>query len=131
MMNTWYAAADVVLVPLRRAPIFERFIPSKIFEIMACARPIVGSVAGESARILRDSSAAVVVTPEDPQEIAAAVRQLKHDPALRARMGKAGRQYVSEHFDRRVLARRYLDLLENLTVGANAKAAAVTGAPAR
>ena len=131
LMNSWYAAADAVLVPLRKAPIFEQFVPSKMFEIMACARPIVASVAGEAARILDDSSAAIVVPPENAEAIAAAVRRLKADPALCARMGSAGRQYVSEHFDRRILAKRYLDLLSHVAAGESQEAAAISGAPAQ
>ncbi len=38
----WYATADIVLVPLRDIPVFDTFIPSKMFEILACERPIIG-----------------------------------------------------------------------------------------
>jgi glycosyltransferase involved in cell wall biosynthesis len=33
-----YRAADVCLVPLRAVPLFRAFIPSKMFEILACGR---------------------------------------------------------------------------------------------
>lgn len=56
-----YAIGDVSLVPLRDIPIFDTFIPSKMFEIMAMGRPIVGSVRGEAAEILERSGGAMVV----------------------------------------------------------------------
>ena len=54
------AAADICLVPLRDVPLFATFIPSKMFECLAAARPVIGAVAGESAQILREAGALVV-----------------------------------------------------------------------
>jgi glycosyltransferase involved in cell wall biosynthesis len=119
LMPAWYAACDVALVPLRNIPLFEAFIPSKMFEIMACGRPIIGSVRGEARRILDASGAAVTVEPEDASAIAAAARRLKSDSALRRRMGDAGRQFVLAHYERRDLARKYAALLEAVAREAN------------
>lgn len=115
LMASWYAAADVVLVPLRNIPLFETFIPSKMFEIMACARPIIGSVRGESRAILERSRGAILVDPEDAAGIAAAVGTLRGDPALAEQLGANGRGFVEEHYDRRLLAGRYLQLLSTIT----------------
>jgi len=113
-MPSWYATADMALVPLRDIPLFETFIPSKMFEILACERPIVGSVRGEARRILEASSGAVVVDPEDANGIAGAVRALADDPARRRAMGEAGRAYVKTHYDRGVLAERYAGVLADV-----------------
>ncbi|MBV9581966.1 MAG: glycosyltransferase family 4 protein, partial [Chloroflexi bacterium] len=37
-----YAAADACLVPLRDVPLFETFVPSKLFEVLAAGRPVIG-----------------------------------------------------------------------------------------
>ena len=113
-MASWYAAADVVLVPLRNIPLFETFIPSKMFEIMACGRPIVGSVKGEARAILEQSQGALVVDPEDSAAIADAIQSLRRTPELAGRLGEAGSRFVRAHYDRMTLARHYLDLLSNL-----------------
>ena len=107
------AAADICLVPLRDVPLFSTFIPSKIFEYLAAEKAVVGSVRGEPGRILIESGA-VVVEPEQPVELAAALRALAGDPDRRRQMGAAGRRYVAQHFDRSELAKRYLDLLQGL-----------------
>jgi glycosyltransferase involved in cell wall biosynthesis len=109
----WYNAADVVLVPLRNIPIFETFIPSKMFEILACARPIVASVRGESRRILERSEGALIVDPEDVDGIAGAIARLRQAPVLGEALGAAGRSFVSREYDRRVLAERYLSTLRD------------------
>lgn len=111
-VRDFYAAADVCLVPLRNIPLFKTFIPSKMFEIMAMARPIVGSVAGESAEILERSKGALVVPPEDSQAIADAVIQLQKHPEVCRELGEAGRSFVVEQYSRASLAGRYLEVIE-------------------
>ncbi len=114
-MPELYSAADACFVPLRDIPMFSSFIPSKIFEILACETPIIGSVRGEPAGILEESGGAVVVEPENARQLADAVLALRRkDASERLDMGRAGRQYVEEKFSRRSLALRYLDLLQDV-----------------
>jgi glycosyltransferase involved in cell wall biosynthesis len=105
------AAADICLVPLRDVPLFATFIPSKMFEYLAAAKPVIGSVTGETAQILREAGG-VVVPPEDSAALAEAIRRLAADPARRAVMGRRGRAYVGKFFDRTELARGYRKILE-------------------
>ena len=107
------AAADVCLVPLRDVPLFATFIPSKMFEYLGAGKAVVGSVRGEAARILEEAGA-VVVAPEDPAAMAAALLELAANPERRARMSERGRAYVQQHFDRRRLAEVYSRLLCHL-----------------
>lgn len=76
------------------------------------ARPIIGSVAGEPAEILKKSKGAVVVEPEDSQAIADAALFLYQDPEVCRKLGDAGRRFVRAHYSRAALARRYLNVLE-------------------
>jgi glycosyltransferase involved in cell wall biosynthesis len=106
-----YQTADVGLVPLRDVPLFSGFIPSKMFELMACGVPIIGSVRGEPANILEKSGAAVLVPPEDPAALAEAILALRRDPERRKQMSLAGRAFVEAHYDRRKLAAQYEAIL--------------------
>ncbi|MCA1697248.1 MAG: glycosyltransferase, partial [Actinobacteria bacterium] len=108
------AAADICLVPLRDIQLFRMFIPSKIFEYLGAGKAVVGSVAGEAAEILA-AAGAVIVKPEESDELAYAIRELAHDPDRRKEMGLAGRAYVTENYDRAHLATRYLSLLRQLS----------------
>ncbi|MDQ6671782.1 MAG: glycosyltransferase family 4 protein [Chloroflexota bacterium] len=109
-----YAAADVCLVPLRDVPLFEAFVPSKLFEVLAAGRPVVGAVRGEAREILVRSGAALLVEPERGDQIAAAVSRLRADPALRAELSRRGRAFAEQHYSRDALAVRYLDLLHDV-----------------
>jgi glycosyltransferase involved in cell wall biosynthesis len=110
-VRDFYAMADLSLVPLRNIPLFDTFIPSKMFEIMAVGRPILASVRGEAADILRRSGGALVVEPEDDAGLAQALLNLREDSATRDQMGRQGRAFVEAHFSRQELARRYLDVI--------------------
>ena len=110
----WYAAADVVLVPLRNIPVFDTFIPSKMFEILASARPILASVRGEARGILERSGGALVVDPEDVDAMARALRALRTEPGLRAQLAERGAAFARRDYDRNALAARYLDLLKGV-----------------
>lgn len=107
-------AADVTLVLLRDLPLFRTVIPSKIFEFMGTARPIVIGVDGEARRLVEDAGAGVFVPPEDAAALAATVRRLAGDPATCARLGASGRAFVERHFSRQAQARRYLDILDRV-----------------
>jgi len=113
-MPALYRAADVCLVPLRNVPLFRGFIPSKMFEILACGRPIVASVEGEAAEILGESGAAIVVEPEDAKAIADAIRRLATDSDLAASLAARGRPFVVAHYDHKSLAARYAAILAAL-----------------
>lgn len=111
-VQDYYALSDVCLVPLRDIPLFTTFIPSKMFEILASERPIIGSVAGEAANILRQSQGALVVPPEDGTAVANAILHLYQNPEQRSQMGHAGRNFVINHYSRQSLASRYAHILE-------------------
>lgn len=112
-VRDFYALADVCLVPLRDIPLFETFIPSKMFEMMAMAKPIVASLRGEAAEILRRSGGATVVEPEDSRAIAQAILRLYEHQDEAHEMGRRGRRFVVENYSRRALAERYLKVIES------------------
>jgi len=112
LLNLAYAA----IVPLRRRELFKSALPSKMFEAMATARPIVASVWGEAADLVEFARCGIVVPPEDPAALQAAVERLARDPALARELGENGRRYVEQHFDRDVIAKRFVELLHEAAV---------------
>jgi glycosyltransferase involved in cell wall biosynthesis len=112
-VKRFYALADVCLVPLRDVPLFEAFIPSKMFEMMAMARPIVASVRGEAADILYRSGAANVVQPEDSSAMADSILDLFRNRDRAREMGQRGRDFVVENYSRRSLAAAYMSVIDS------------------
>jgi glycosyltransferase involved in cell wall biosynthesis len=114
-MPHFFALADLLLVHLKRDPLFEITIPSKTLAYLACGRPIVAAVAGDAADVVRDAGAGMVCPPEDPVALARAVRALVAlPPAERERMGQAGRQAFLAHFTRAVLVDRYEEIFREV-----------------
>ncbi len=116
-MPDFYAAADICLAPLKRRDVFRTNIPSKLFEIMACARPVILGAEGQAREVLEAAGAGVVVTPEDPQALAQAVEMLADNPAARSRFGEQGRRHVEKHYSRAQRARALLEILERVVAG--------------
>jgi glycosyltransferase involved in cell wall biosynthesis len=108
-----YRSADICLVALRPLPLFEAFIPSKIFEILACGRPLIAAVSGEPLELLGRTRAAIAAKPGSGQSLADAVERALTSDSL-AGMGASGRSFVEQQFDRRELADRYLRVLGHL-----------------
>nr|WP_281353528.1 glycosyltransferase family 4 protein [Phytoactinopolyspora mesophila] len=97
------ALSDVQLVSLQDLPMFRATLPSKVQATLAAARPIVGAVAGDAARIITESGAGVVVPPGNPHELAAALRRLYSlSQGDRESMGYAGRQFYEDTLSARV-----------------------------
>lgn len=111
-VRSFYALSDICLVPLRNIPLFDSFIPSKMFEVMAMARPIVASLKGESAGIVEKSGGGLVTEPENVAEIKRSILHLYYNRQLCADLGKKGRQFVCENYSRQALADKYLRTIE-------------------
>jgi len=113
-MPEFYAAADICLVPLKKRDYFRYNIPSKMFEIMACARPLILGAEGQALDILNEAGAGVSVEPENEHAYAEAILRLAQDPELRARFGVSGREYVTRNYTRKLKAGNYLECLDRV-----------------
>jgi len=107
LLNLAYAG----VISLKPLEVFRAALPSKMFESMAVRQPLVGSIWGEAADLIEEARCGVVVEPGDPAALARAVELLAADPALAREMGERGRAYVVEHFNRRRIASRLRELL--------------------
>jgi colanic acid biosynthesis glycosyl transferase WcaI len=108
------AEADACIVPLKRTPLFRTVIPSKMFEIMGAARPIILGVEGTARDLLETAQAGIAVEPQNPAALAEAVRTLRGDPERAAWYGDNGFRHVREMYDLDALAVRYLDIIRTV-----------------
>ncbi len=101
------AASDALIVTYMKNDITLITVPSKIYEYMSSARPIVAGVAGVIEQILTDAGCGLVSRTRDPQELARHISYLKAHPEEGVQMGQRGRQYAIEHFSFEKVARDY------------------------
>lgn len=108
----YWTLVDIAVIHLKRTPLFETVIPSKLFECMAMGIPILHGVAGESAELVMRENVGLVFEPEDDAALANRVIELARDPALRSRLSKNG-SAASRAYDRAALAREMLETLRH------------------
>lgn len=107
------AQADALVLCLRKSPLFRYGIsPNKLWDYMMSAKPILHAVEAGNDPV-QDARCGVSVEPENPQALAQAARRLAgYSEEERAAMGARGREYVLQHCDYKVLARRFLEVLQ-------------------
>jgi colanic acid biosynthesis glycosyl transferase WcaI len=126
----FYANCDVCLVPLAPVPVFQETVPSKIFEILACERPVIASLDGEARAIVEASGGGWVTPPGDADALASAIlRAAATAPDERRRIGVLGRAHVIHHYSREAISRAYLSVLE--AVVSTRRSASTARGPAR
>lgn len=108
------ASADACAAVLQKNDTFRTVYPNKVFDSMACGRPIVLGIDGVARDLVERAGAGLFAEPENPEALAGVIRRLHGDIAAAEEMGRRGRAYVIEHFDRRQLALRYLAELESI-----------------
>lgn len=108
------AASDACLIHLRGCELFGTVIPSKIFETMAMGRPIIMGVKGEACDIVLDAGAGIEMEPDSPESLVQCLEKLADSPELTSELSSSGRQYVAKHYNRDLLAKRFMRLLEEL-----------------
>jgi glycosyltransferase involved in cell wall biosynthesis len=108
---------DVCYVGYHRSPLYRLGIsPNKVFDYMAAARPVVLAAAAANDPV-GEAGCGLTVEPDDPDALAAAIRQLRAmSPAARARLGANARDYVEREHSYASLARRYLSVLRGEAV---------------
>ena len=84
----------------------------KILQYMAAGLPVVANPVGIQAELVRQGETGFLA--ETPGQWLEAVGRLVRDPALRRRLGQAGRRLVEAHFSVAAGAQRWLALLQGL-----------------
>ena len=95
----------------------SRVIPNKVFQALACARPVITADTPAARELLTHDVDALLVPPGDPGALAAAVRRVTFEDGLAARLGLAGRATYEARASEPVLGRRWRALLEAAVTG--------------
>ena len=114
------SSADIHVVGLAKG-LSGYVVPSRLYGILAVGRPVIVAADAESetAQVVQEAEAGVVVPPNRPDLLAAAIRRARDGELDLESMGRNGREYVSGA-DRVVAIGRYRALLRDL-VGENGR----------
>ena len=113
-----YSEAEVAVVP----SLYEGFSLPAI-EAMACGVPVVATTGGALPEVVgADGDTALLVPPGDSEALAARIKDALDDPALRARVGAAGRARVIDQWSWRHTAERTVEQYRLLLAGHGTRA---------
>ena len=105
-------ACNATVVPLKKLPLFEGAIPSKIFENLAMEVPVVLGVEGEAKELfINQANAGLAFEPENDEALANCILKLLKQPELLIEFGKNGRNYVLKSFNRERIAINFRNFL--------------------
>jgi starch synthase len=105
----YISACDVCL--LLKKPLSSGYSPLKLYEYMACERPVVASTV-KGFECLKKEHCGILVNQTNPKEVADAVVKLLQDKNLRNTMGKRGREYVAKNHTWKKVAEKISDICE-------------------
>ena len=112
----YWSLLDVSIIHLKRDPLFEKVIPSKLFECMAMGIPVIHGVPGESSEIVNRLGVGKVIIPEIPKIMASEILKFAVDSQGLKKIKQVAIK-VSADFDRENLARILLCVIkENIAL---------------
>jgi len=114
----YWSLLDASIIHLRKNDLFKTVIPSKLFECMAMGIPVLHGIEGESAAIVESEQVGIPFEPENAAALCQNLLLLSRDAELRKNLSENGRQAAIK-YDRSVLARRMLDVLEDIVRAAS------------
>jgi glycosyltransferase involved in cell wall biosynthesis len=97
-MATGYAQLDVLVVPSHTTPKWKEQFGRVIVEALWCGVPVVGSDSGEIPWLIGLTGGGLVFPEGDREALAATLRRLREDPALRHALATRGRGAVERLF---------------------------------
>ena len=114
------SSADVHVVGLARG-LSGYVVPSRLYGVLAVGRPVLAAAEpdSETAKVIDEVGADVVVPPGRPELLARAIRRAYDGERELDEMGRRGREWVAGEGDRRIAIDRYRRLLHDLTNGSS------------
>jgi len=106
-MPAYYAMADAMLVSMRNDLSVNDTLPGKVQSYMAAGKPVLGSIAGETAYVLEKAQCGFCAPPDDPEAFAEIVLKFLHS-SDQCEMGQRGKAYYNQHFTKQ----KHMDRLE-------------------
>lgn len=106
---------DILLIAWNKNPLYRFGInPNKIFDYMMAKKPIIHATDAPN-NFVDEAKCGIAVEPENPKAMAEAIIKLIATPKSELdRMGKRGQEFVVKNHDYKILAKKFIDIIENI-----------------
>ena len=108
------AAADIMLIHLRKSASGAESLPSRMLAYMACGRPMLVASEGAPRRFVERIRAGIGYDPENSVVIAEHIKYLASQPDQLAKMGENGRAIYEVEFCEQVTIKNVITLIEQV-----------------
>jgi glycosyltransferase involved in cell wall biosynthesis len=108
------ASADACIAILKPVEMYKTTYPNKVFDYMASGKPVILAIDGVIREVIENASGGIPVCPGDSDGLAQAIQLLADEPELAHRLGHQARIYMESHFDRAILASRFLEIMRGM-----------------
>ncbi|MGV8104210.1 MAG: glycosyltransferase family 4 protein [Mesotoga sp.] len=106
--------ADVLFFNLKKDPILEKTIPSKLFDYLLLSRPIITGIKGEGREILKKTGAAVFFEQDSSASLTEAIKEMKRNYDIYYRNATENCLNIAKSFIRESMYQKILEIiLEN------------------
>ncbi len=99
-MPAYYAMADAMMISLVKDEAMSANLPGKVQSYMAAGKCIIGSINGETARVIREADCGLCSPAEDPAALAQVLRQIAAQPEKLRQYGRNARMYYQNYFQK-------------------------------
>ena len=101
----WLSAIDIFVLPSR-----SEALSNSLMEAMACGCTVIASNIGGNPELVRDGDTGLLFQAGDPIALAAAIRKLIDNPALRQELAARGEAFIRSSFSVAAAAQRMGDI---------------------
>lgn len=105
-------ASDMGTSVLKNVETFKSVYSNKTFDYMACKKPILMAIDGVSRDLVEQADAGIFVQPENPKDFAQKITQYLLNLTEIEIQGVNGYHFAKENFDRKILAKKYFNLIQ-------------------
>jgi glycosyltransferase involved in cell wall biosynthesis len=114
---------DLLVVPSRTMPNWQEQFGRVVLEALSYETPVLTSDSGELPNLVSETGGGCTFAEDDVAALVSRVEEMQAQPQRLAKWGSQGRHAVEQHFDSRVLAQRFCEVIEAVQADAAAPTA--------
>lgn len=101
-------ASEMGASVLKRVDTFKTVYSNKTFDYMSCKKPVLMAIDGVSRKLVEEARCGIYIEPENIDEYNVQIRAYLNDTERLEREGNNGYLFARQHYDRDVLAKKYI-----------------------
>jgi len=107
-------ASYICIAILKPIELYKTTYPNKVFDYMAAGKPIILAIDGVIREVVESADCGIFCEPGNPDAIANAVLEMHSNRNGLVKIGKRGKVYLEQNFNRMIIAKDFTDMIEEI-----------------